>query len=262
MNFENFLASFEEAKKTKNSFMVVTFVKSQGSAPQEAGSRMIVTENGYFAGTIGGGKLEKAAIEQSLERLKQRQLEPHFVEWNLQKDLGMSCGGVVSLFFEFHGPHKQWQIAIFGAGHVAQELVRVLLRLECELICIDPRSEWLDKMPKDPRLRLVQSEKMELEVAKLSPASFVVVSTMGHATDLPILEVILKEKDFPYVGAIGSEIKAQKLRQNLIDRQVIAEKANSFFCPIGDSFGNNTPPEIALSIASQLLKERHLLSKN
>ena len=258
MNFENFLADFEKAQKTERSFVVVTFIKSQGSAPQEAGSRLIVSEDGYFAGTIGGGKLEKAAIDQAVQRLQNHLSEPAFVEWNLQTDLGMSCGGVVSLFFEFHGPKHQWQIVVFGAGHVSQELVRVLLRLECNLICIDPRPEWIEKLPKSSRLITICSEKMADEVTKLSSESFVVVSTMGHSTDLPILEVVLKEKNFPYVGAIGSDVKALKLRQNLRDRQVPADRVNSFFCPIGESVGNNTPAEIALSIAVQLLKQRHV----
>ena len=67
------------------------------------------------------------------------------VEWNLQRDVGMTCGGVVKLFFETYN-HSQWQIAIFGAGHVAAAVVHCLLPLECRVTCIDPREEWLDRL--------------------------------------------------------------------------------------------------------------------
>ena len=256
MNFETFLTDFNRAKDNKKSFVVVTLVNSKGSAPQEVGARLIATQDGYFAGTVGGGKLEKAAIEKSIEFLKTGQIGSHFVEWNLQKDIGMSCGGIVSLFFEIHNLKKIWNIAVFGAGHVSQELIRVLLRLECQITCIDSRAEWLERLPENTKLQKVLMNPMEKFVPQLTSEMFVVSATMGHSTDLPILAAILGTKDLPYVGAIGSDVKAKKLRQNLRDLQVDEKKITSFFCPIGEEIGNNTPEEISISIAAQLLRVR------
>ena len=261
MNFETFLSDFNRAKDNKKSFVVVTLVNSKGSAPQEVGARMIANSDGYFAGTIGGGKLENAAIQKSLEFLKTGQTGSHFFEWNLQKDIGMSCGGIVSLFFEIHNFKKIWNIAVFGAGHVSQELIRVLLRLECQITCIDSRTEWLQKLPESPKLQKQHVTIMESYVPSLAEDTFVVSATMGHSTDLPILAAILKTKDLPYVGAIGSDVKAIKLRQNLRDLDINEKKVSSFFCPIGEDIGNNTPEEIAISITAQLLKVRtHFLA--
>lgn len=260
MSFENFLVEFQRAKDTNKPFAVITLVGHKGSVPQELGARLIVTEEGYFSGTIGGGKLENAAIQKAKEYLKQNQVTSFFHEWNLQSDIGMSCGGLVNLFFEIHHPKKQWSIVMFGAGHVGQELIRVLLRLECHITCVDSREEWLSKLPEDSRLEKVFLSNMADYVRSLEKDDYVVVATMGHSTDLPILQTIFSQNlSFPYLGVIGSDVKATKLRQNIIDSKFSLEQSQSFFCPIGEDIGNNTPPEMAISIASQLLRVRGLV---
>jgi xanthine dehydrogenase accessory factor len=256
MNFEDFLIDFKRVQETHKNFAVVTFVHHRGSAPQETGTRMIVTSEGYFSGTVGGGKLEKAAIEKAMEYIRLQKSTSYFHEWNLQKDLGMSCGGTVSLFFETHNLQRNWNIVIFGAGHVAQELVRVLLRLECHLTCIDSRPEWLERLPADQKLQIKCLSQMQDYVPSLERDDFVVIVTMGHSTDLPIMAELLKSKQVPYLGVIGSDVKAIKLRKGLLELNLSEEKVNSFFCPMGEPIGNNTPAEISISIAAQLLRVR------
>jgi xanthine dehydrogenase accessory factor len=257
MNFEEFLIEFEKAKETQESFVVVTLVGHIGSIPQEMGARLIVNSQGYFAGTVGGGKVEKAAIEHALKYLDQNTQKSFYHEWNLQKDLGMSCGGVVKLFFEIHHKKNNWNIILFGAGHVIQELSRILIRLDCQITCIDSRPEWLEKLPKDAKLTPIQNLEMKDSVENIKSEDFVIISTMGHSTDLPILEKILKSNlELSYLGVIGSDLKSMKLRKNLQELGVSLKKTESFFCPMGEKIGNNTPAEIALSIVAQLLKVR------
>ena len=104
----------------------------------------------------------------------------------------MTCGGEVSLFFEVENENEVWDITVFGAGHVSQELCRVLDRLNCKLTCVDNRSEWLAKLPNS--LNKVELAEPKDHVAKLSDNSFAILMTMGHATDAPILAEILKQK--------------------------------------------------------------------
>lgn len=256
MNFEKFIEDFNSAKDSNLDFVVVTLVDHQGSVPQIVGARLIANAGGYFSGTVGGGKLENAAIQKSKELIN-KNLTTELITWNLQTDLGMSCGGVVKLFFEVHKKSQIWTITVFGAGHVSQELIRLLLKLECSVTCIDSRKEWLDKLPIDLKLKTVQMNPMEDFVTKILDNSFIVCATMGHSTDFPILKKILTDlKTYPYVGAIGSDLKALKIKKELLDNNIIKNKIDRLFCPMGEPFGNNTPPEIALSIVSQLLKVR------
>jgi xanthine dehydrogenase accessory factor len=97
---------------------------------------------------VGGGKLEAKAIALAQELLAKNENRKNcqLIKWNLTKDVGMTCGGVVSLVFEvFAG--AEWQIAVFGAGHVAQELVPLVTKLDCRAHCVDSRRDWLDKIP-------------------------------------------------------------------------------------------------------------------
>jgi len=265
-NFDTFVEAFLKARDlsqlSENPFVVITFINSRGSAPQDAGSRIIANAHEIIFGTIGGGKLEAKALAEARSRLEMA-TEPFSLTWNLQKDVGMTCGGEVTLFFEFHSPKKRWPIAIFGAGHVAQELVQTLLRLDCFITVFEHRKDWLDKIPLSSKIEKVLVASPEGEnkgsyaeqVKNLAPHSFVVTMTMGHATDLPIIDAALK-KDFPYVGAIGSETKANKIRHELKGFGHPDQKIQSLKCPIGEPIGSNAPAEIALSVAAQLLRLR------
>lgn len=256
-DFETYLSSLQELTRQKVAFAMVTLVQVLGSCPQTAGARILVGRKGLIHGTIGGGALEKRAIELAIESLETSNPEPKLVPLKLQQDLKMVCGGNATLFVEPHLPEGIWKIAVFGAGHVAQELIRTLLRLDCEVICIDPRPEWLAQLPQNRRLETHCLENMSDAVTNLDPRSFVAVMTMGHRTDLPIVESLLRI-DFPYIGVIGSATKAHALKAALLERNIPMEKIERINCPIGEPFGNHSPPEIALSIAAQLLKKRDI----
>src|SRR5437764_14678292 len=114
-----------------------------------------------------------------------------FLEWNLQRDLKMVCGGETKVYFEAFN-QAPWRIAIFGAGHVANALVRLLLSLECHITCYDTREEWLAKMPTSPKLKKVLSADLTGEVKNIPDGAFAALMTMGHVTDKPIRVEILK----------------------------------------------------------------------
>ena len=85
---------------------------------------------------------------------------------------------------------------------------------------------------------------------------FVVLMTMGHTTDKPILIEILRTRHFPYLGVIGSNAKAKRLRQDIRDAGLPEEMTRAFFCPVGLEIGSNHPQEIAISVAAQMLQIR------
>ncbi|PKL74237.1 MAG: xanthine dehydrogenase accessory protein XdhC [Candidatus Melainabacteria bacterium HGW-Melainabacteria-1] len=250
-------------------FVVVTLLDAIGSAPQNPGARMLVTELGLGAtpgphwGTVGGGKIEMACLARAKEMLSGTEPAQHFVEWNLQRDIGMTCGGVVRMYFELY-VQQAWRIAVFGAGHVAQALVPVLSSLKCRLWCIDARPEWVERLPAFANLTALHSAVPADEVAKLPRDSFIVSMTMGHAHDLPILAEALRIKAedpqaFPFIGVIGSPSKAGVIRRDLAKRGFDKDQQQQIVCPLGLPVGSNDPAEMAISIAGQLLQERDRL---
>ena len=247
---------WEACQKLTNegvSFVMVTMTGVRGSAPQDVGAKMLVTRDGLHYGTVGGGKVEMAAIKKSKEILEGEQALPEAVTWNLQKDIGMSCGGEVMFLFEHHHL-ANWPIVIFGAGHVAQALTRVLSNLNCTVTCVDSREEWIAKLEGVKGIHHPTPKDM---VATFSPKSFFMSMTMGHAHDVPILHEISKHApDCPYVGVIGSDVKGIKIKKELKELGVSEEFIKKLRVPMGLPIGTNQPYEIAISIAAEILQVR------
>lgn len=257
----SFIERLAELSHAGAPFVCVTTVEVVGSTPQDVGSKMLVTAAGLDRGTVGGGRVERRAIEYAQEMLAGPTTRPssELVEWNLQRDVGMTCGGVVRLYFEAYNA-SDWQIVVFGAGHVANAVCRALLLLDCRIDCYDPRQDWLDRLPADPRLRTHQVDEPAEVVSDLSDDAFVLSMTMGHRTDRPILEAILRQdRTFPYLGVIGSAAKRSVLRRELVAAGIAADRAEAFYCPVGLDLGRNTPGEIAISVAAQLIEQRDRL---
>lgn len=235
------------------SFVMVTMTSVRGSAPQDVGAKMLVKTDGLFAGTIGGGKVELAAIKKAQNLLSGDQSQPESVTWNLQKDIGMSCGGEVTLLFEHHHL-ENWPIVIFGAGHVAQALTRLLSNLRCQITCVDSRQEWVSKLE---NVKGIHHDSPKDLVSTFNPRSFFICMTMGHAYDVPILfEISQHAPQCPYVGVIGSDVKGIKIKKELKDMGVSEDFINKLRVPMGLTLGSNQPYEIAISIAAELLMVR------
>ena len=244
--------------------VLVILADALGSTPQESGAKMLVTAAGLHTGTIGGGKVEAKAIEVAQELLASGTGEPRFVNWTLKTDVGMTCGGSVKLYFEPYpagGAGAAWPVWIFGAGHVVQALVPVLAPLDCQLTVVDPRRDWLDRLPRAASARYLQHDNPAELVPTMPDQAFLLCLTKGHASDRPVLQRALAERNFPFVGVIGSDAKAEVLRREMIAGGLPAKRARQFLCPVGLPFGNNDPREIALSIVAQLLTERDRLKR-
>ena len=240
-------------------FAIATLVDMRGSAPQIQGAKAIITADGIVEGTVGGGKVEARAIQHAQQMLQaQEGCSCELVTWNLQTEIGMTCGGEVKFFFELF-LCNDWKISLFGAGHIAQSLIPVLVEMNCRISWIDQRADWLERIADHPKLTKICSQDLAGEVKRLDPRSFFVLMTQGHGTDLPVLAEILRTIEPPYVGVLGSLQKAKILRRDLREMAIPDEKIESFFCPMGLPMGNNTPPEIAISVLSQLIQERDRL---
>jgi xanthine dehydrogenase accessory factor len=252
-----FIEKLAELSASGAPFVSVTMVEAVGSTPQDAGTKMLVDADGLVFGTVGGGRVENRAIEFAHQMLDERPaVASNLVEWNLQRDVGMTCGGTVKLYFEAYNL-ADWRVVIFGAGHVAQALARVLLETECQVVCLDPRREWLDKLPTTGQLHKRQTDDLAGQVAALHDDDFVLCMTMGHRTDRPILEEILRQRrEFAYLGVIGSRAKRKVLVRELIDAGIAPDLAENFRCPIGLDLGTDQPGEIAVSVAAELIRAR------
>lgn len=83
--------------------MLVTVIHDQGSAPRGAGAQMLVGTQGRLAGTIGGGRVEYASVEMARDFLKKKEshLQAFRLCQNPGQDIGMICGGDVTVWFQY-----------------------------------------------------------------------------------------------------------------------------------------------------------------
>lgn len=244
-------------EKSKKDFSTVTLVNIKGSAPQELGAKMIVGKNGELLfGTIGGGKVESFLLQYIKNG---NVLDKKFETWNLQKDIGMTCGGEVSFFIESFCFSKAWNLFIFGAGHVVQALTPLLLKLDCYVHVIDERKQWLDKLPTNESLTKHHVSEYKEGVPLVTKGAFVLCITKGHSFDVPVLNEIFRLQDISYIGAIGSKSKRAVMVKELKAMGLNSAELDLLHCPIGENIGNNTPIEISFSIIAELLKYRDQL---
>ena len=252
------LSEIEKLQRAGTPFCIATIVDGRGSIPQIVGASAIFTRDGLAHGTVGGGSLEEMCRQTARELLDRGgAAKTHFRRCNLQRDLGMTCGGWVALYFEVCRRELDWNIAIFGAGHVAQVLCRFLTELECRVLCVDTREKWLDRLPRSGKLDLCHVKDYRDGVDRIAAGADVILMTMGHRSDLPILKTLHARKlRIAHLGVIGSDGKSKAMRRQLKEDGIPREFIDRIICPVGEKVGNNTPAEIAVGIVSQFLRLR------
>lgn len=243
-----------EAKKKNEPLVLATVIEAMGSAPRGAGARMIIRANGDLVGTVGGGSIEKIVADEALKIMGTS--APVTIKRNL-KDIGMECGGGMSVFLEPLNPVAQ--LFIFGAGHIGAVLSQIAKLLDFNVILIDNRPEYADaeKLPWADSV-ICDDYLTAIERLNFSPSSFVVILTYKHAHDFEVLEQCLKHPHC-YMGMIGSKKKVATCLRQLRENGVSDETIAAIKAPIGIDIVANTPAEIAVAIAAELVAARSLL---
>jgi xanthine dehydrogenase accessory factor len=213
---------------------------------------MVVARGAIAHGTIGGGELERLALEEARALLADPGAGSRSLEVPLAEAAGQCCGGHVTLFLE----PLRWRrntIAIFGAGHVGQALAGLAPWLRARVLLVDGRAEE-ELHPRPPRERayeLVLSGAPEAELDGLPADALVVVMTHDHALDLELVARALS-RGFRWVGLIGSARKRERFEKRLLQRGFTPQTLARLRCPIGATRTSKEPSAIALSAAAEL----------
>ena len=157
--------------------------------------------------------------------------------------------------------HSSSRVYIFGCGHVSRDLEPVLSHVGFRCVMMDDRPEFAQRafFPTAEDVKVIDFNAIA-ESVTIGPEDFVCVMTRGHAYDTEIQAQILKCRP-AYVGVIGSRKKAAGVRQILKDKHGLRdEELNLITTPIGLDIEAETPAEIAISIAAQLIQTRAKLN--
>ena len=149
------------------------------------------------------------------------------------------------------------RVYIFGCGPVAQELEPVLSHVGFRCVVMDDRPEWARKelFPTAEEVKLIDFNRISDSVS-IGSSDYVCVMTRGHAFDTVVQAQVLPCHPC-YCGVIGSRHKAAGVRKTLHEDYGISDAdLDQVTTPIGLNIAAETPAEIAISIAGQMILVR------
>ncbi|WP_426060708.1 XdhC family protein [Hymenobacter sp. B1770] len=152
-------------------------------------------------------------------------------------------------------------VTIVGGGHVSLALSKVLALLDFELTVLDDRPDLPTLAANNAahHRRVVSYDDITTEIPS-GPNQYVVVMTVGYRTDALVLRQLLVRAGLEpcrYLGVMGSSAKVAELRRGLAEAGFSAAAIARLRGPIGLPISSQTPEEIAISVAAELIQARH-----
>lgn len=249
---------------------MATLVSARGSSSAKVGSRMWIGPDGAAIGAVTiGGCVDARAIELSGEVLADGR--PRRIEMALGDEdaraIGMTCAGTIELLVErveresdaaramFDQLKATRTLVIVGAGEIGVALSRIAKTLDLRVVVADGREHLAstDRFPDADEVRVgIPSELVE-SIGFSSDTAIVLVSH-EYKYDLPILKSALTSSA-GYVGMLGGRKRREAMKELLRGDNVPEEALTRLRTPIGLDIAAETPAEIAVSIAAELVKD-------
>ncbi|HYJ81203.1 MAG TPA: XdhC family protein [Longimicrobiaceae bacterium] len=222
----------------------VTVIECEGAGPA-VGARLAVWVARH-AGTLGSAALDAAAVGAARELLAGERPATRRVE---------AGGAACTLYLE---PHRAPpSLVIVGAGHIARPLCRVGAMLGFRVTVLDDRPEFATR-ERFPEAAEVRAADFSAPLRGVPTAgAWLVLVTRGHKYDFEVLRDVLRRPEPPaYVGMVGSRRRTRAALEQLAQEGVAPEVLRAIHAPVGLDVGAETPEEIAVSIAAELVRLR------
>jgi len=236
-----------EAGEDVVSLLVTSEGGPEGDTSALTGHRMVMTPS-WSRGGLGDPALTEAARELGGEHL--RDLSSEGAGLHL---IPIGEGKEVEVYLEIQRPSPE--LWIVGAGHIGQSLAAAATLLGFQLSVLDDRADFVTKerFPTADRLVTVDFSDPFADMT-FRKWTHVVLVTRGHRFDYECLRRILRVDPFPsYVGMIGSQRRVRATFGQLLEEGIPRERIAAVHAPIGLDLGAETPAEIAISVAAEVV---------
>jgi xanthine dehydrogenase accessory factor len=152
---------------------------------------------------------------------------------------------------------QQGTVYVFGAGHCGESLVPLLGTVGFRTVVVDDRADFASGERFPAADRIVNPESFDEALAGLAVDgnSYIVILTRGHVYDQSVLRQALRTKA-AYIGMMGSQRKVAQIFKALGEEGFSPQTLARVHAPIGLPIGAETPEEIAVSIAAELIQVR------
>lgn len=292
---------------------ILTVIENFGSSPGRKGFKMLVAQDGFIFGSVGGGVMEFSLVEEALQLLKQEN-SPTFIKkqihkGNIKDGSGMICSGEQTVAFHcldsnhvsvieniiycllkgekgtlsltpnslcfsydllenqfkyninskddwFFNEHIGFRetLYIIGGGHVGVAVSELFIKLGFYVVVFDNR-ENLNTLENNnsAHQKLVVDYTKIVDFINEGNSSYVAIMTNKYTDDKLVLSKLLKG-NYKFIGVLGSKAKLQTMWGVLLKEGFTQEELNKVNAPIGLSIKSETPEEIAVSIAAQIIQ--------
>lgn len=242
-----------KAKKAGISYATLTVAETEGTSPWNVGKKMLLLEDGSTFGTLGGGRLERQALDEAARAIKDREsFFRRYVHTPTYEEPGLGCSFKVSLLVEVVGPSLQ--LVVCGAGHVGSAVLHLAKFLKFNTILMDNRH--LDDIRKVVELadRFVPCEIFEKGILseKIPDAAYYLCCAPTHTQDKSALKGAL-QKNFAYVGMLGSARKSKEMYRQLEEEGIGRDLLEQVHTPVGLDICDMSPEEVAFSVLAEIL---------
>ena len=258
-----------ELIRGKEDFVLASVVDTSGSTPRKKGAWLLMRKDGTCYGTVGGGKLEAETERIAKETFMTRESKIyHFgLKPEDQNGIDMRCGGDADIKIEYISAENSDNFAkemriesravIFGAGHVGLALESVIRTIGFQTIVVDDRKEYAnsERFPNATQVEVIESFSNPFACIETDKDTYVIIVTRGHSGDYDVLRETLK-RTTGYIGMIGSKGKVATVYEMLKADGYTEDDLGKVYSPIGLKIGAETPEEIAISIAGEMIKVR------
>jgi xanthine dehydrogenase accessory factor len=235
---------------------LATVIAHKGTTPRKDSAKMLVYGDGRQLGTIGGGSMEAEVCREARQIMETGR--PRLLAFNLTdidpEESALVCGGSMEVYVEPILPDPI--LFIFGAGHVSKAVADVAKSIGFKIAIIDDRAKYANP-ERFPGADSIYVDSWEETVKKLpvNNSSCLFIATRGHQFDLICLRFAV-QSPAKYIGMLGSRKKAKNLFDLLEKEGIDPSKFGRVSVPTGIDIGSETPEEIAVSIAAELIAVR------
>lgn len=221
-------------------------------APELVGRRIVVRRSDRGTtrrvGSFGDDALDQASLE-----LAERALADPTARIDGVHKLETTDGAEVVVYLEVHRPHPE--LIIVGAGHIARPLCTVGALIGFRVIVVDDRPDFAtsERFPEAHRVVRVDFTDPFAEI-DIHATSHIVLVTRGHKYDYECLRRLLRiEVEPPYIGMIGSRRRVRAAFAQLVNEGLPKDRLEKVRAPLGLDIGAETPAEIAVSVAAEIV---------
>lgn len=306
----------KELKDNKKVY-VLTVIENFGSSPGRKGFKMLVAQDGFIFGSVGGGVMEFSLVEEAQELLNKKS-SPTFIKkqihkGNIKDGSGMICSGEQTVAFNCLGfndvttvkniiacllngekgsltltsnsfyfstssinnkfdslikSNDDWlfkeyigfkeSLYIIGGGHVGVAVSELFVKLGFYIVVLDNRKN-LNTLDNNnyAHEKLVIDYNCVSDYIPQEKNNYIAIMTNKYTDDKLVLSKLLK-KEYKFIGVLGSKAKLQTMWDVLLKEKFTKNQLNAIHAPIGLSIKSETPEEIAVSIAAEIIQVKNM----